>query len=67
MKKQLALIVLSLIINILIGIVIFGILKSVTIVTGTGEPITTTQNLLLVVITISIMIFIQIWSTSNNN
>lgn len=66
MKKQLALIFLSLIINILIGIVIFGILKSVTIVTGTGEPITTTQNLLLVVITISIMIFIQIWSTSNN-
>lgn len=66
MKKQLALIFLSLIINILIGIVIFGILKSVTIVTGTGEPITTTQNLLLVVITISIMIFIQVWSTSNN-
>lgn len=66
MKKQLALIFLSLIINILIGIVIFGILKSVTIVTGTGKPVTTTQNLLLVVITISIMIFIQVWSTSND-
>lgn len=66
MKKQLALIFLSLIINILIGIVIFGILKSVTIVTGAGETVTTTQNLLLVVITISIMIFIQVWATSND-